>query len=142
MTMRRLLTVISEGVPQSPPKQDNFKSSLTRSALKERIINSFRSLEAQAQRVNQLSLELEAEIWELKAIASQVNQDCLLLKGQPHSPSLVISKSPLSLPTVQSNPRDLYRLKSRPVDLFQAEREAGILAQELRKRNKRKHRQR
>jgi hypothetical protein len=146
--------------------------------LRKRTTEGVERLESQAQRINQLSAELEAAVLELKAIASEVNQDWRALQAIQESSTGAICASsfraaPLTqqrnalalanpgatvakrdaresfipdvceyqsanVPNVKQKQSGSFVLTSRPVDLFQAEREAALLAQTLRQRARRK----
>src|SRR4028118_204831 len=52
-----------------------FPVSSSLEVLRQRTTDGLRRLESQAERINQLSAELEAAVFELKAIASEINPD-------------------------------------------------------------------
>lgn len=93
-----------------------------------------------AQQINQLTAQLEASIWELKDIATQINQD-RYLDRLPSSQTQICTYRSVQLPVVQQK-ADRYILTSYSLDLFKAEREAVSLAKTLRQRAKKKRRQR
>jgi len=91
------------------------------------------------QHINQMAVELEALMLELKTITSTINSqlNSLTQKNQP-SYINICQYSPVSVPVVQQKPDKTFILTTRKVDLFQAEREAAQLAQQLRQRTHRK----
>jgi hypothetical protein len=100
-----------------------------------------RRLKNQAERLNQLSAELEAAVFEFKAIASEVNQDWKAVQAmqEPRSAIVDICKyQAVHVPRVQQKSSGSFVMTSQRVDLFQAEREAELLAQTLRRRTKKK----
>ena len=153
---------------QKPLLSFPVKSSLE--VLRKRTTEGVERLESQAQRINQLSAELEAAVLELKAIASEVNRDWRALQAiqEPGKGAIcaavqrfaiafakpgataakrearesfipdVCEYQAANVPNVKQKPSGSFVLTSRPVDLFQAEREAALLAQTLRQRARRK----
>lgn len=153
---------------QKPLLSFPVRSSLE--VLRKRTTEGVKRLESQAQRINQLSAELEAAVLELKAIASEVNQDWRALQAIQESstgaicaqeqrfaiafakPGATAAKrdaresfipdvceyQAANVPNVKQKQSGSFVLTSRPVDLFQAEREAALLAQTLRQRARRK----
>ncbi len=110
------------------------------------IGNKWEHLAVQAQRINQMAAQLEAMILEFKTIASKLQE-----QGKPYesicqySPvrvPWVIQKpgqySPVRVPWVIQKPDEPFILTMRKVDIFQAEREAVQLAQQLRQQSKSK----
>lgn len=117
--------------------------SLSLEILRRRTKKGVRRLENQARRINQLSAELEAAVLELKAIANEVNPDWKAIQATQNSsiPANVCEYHTTAVPQVQPKANGTFLLISKPVDLFQAEREATLLAQTLRHRSKTKQRQ-
>lgn len=115
--------------------------SLSLEMLRRRTSKGFRRLENQARRINQLSAELEAAVLELKAIANEVNPDWKAIQTtqNPANPANVCEYRTTAVPQVQPKANGTFLLISKPVDLFQAEREATLLAKTLRHRSKTKH---
>lgn len=99
-----------------------------------RTTSGVRRLENQAQHINQLSAELEAAVLELKAIASEINPDWKVIHGRQN----ICEYHAATVPQVESKQDGSFVLISKPVDLFQAEREATLLAQTLRHQAKKK----
>ncbi|NJK99235.1 MAG: hypothetical protein HC910_01235 [Spirulinaceae cyanobacterium SM2_1_0] len=98
-------------------------------------------LEAQARRINELSAELEGALWELKAIASQVNQGSYIFReqyGHDWFPAQICEYHSVELPTLRQQESSQLVLAARKVDLLYAEREASELAAKLRQRRSRK----
>lgn len=134
--------------------------------IRQRAIEGLRRLESQAERINQLSAELKAAVFEFKAIASEVNRDWkafqatqepaknAMAKGGGDSGALAAERSEhlrvsaqiadiceyqaVNVPNVQQKPSGSFILTSQTVDLFKAEREATLLAQTLRHRARKK----
>ncbi|BAY15573.1 hypothetical protein NIES21_13900 [Anabaenopsis circularis NIES-21] len=102
----------------------------------EKIISGWERLVAQAQTINQMAAELEAEILELKAIASAINSQTNYLSGNAKSRKSVCKYFTVSIPWVKQKSDECLILTTRKVDLFRAEREAASLAQKLRQQNK------
>ncbi len=132
----------------SPPKvvSDQQSSLLSfpfrspQAVLQQRANQGWRRLERQAQRINQLANELEAAVLELKAIASEVNPDWRAIQAtQKSSTSVDVCEYHAAVvPKVEPKQDGSFVLRSRAVDLFQAEREAMLLAQTLRHRARKK----
>ncbi|NET59367.1 MAG: hypothetical protein F6K47_25465 [Symploca sp. SIO2E6] len=96
------------------------KSSLTQQ--QRRTNNALRRLSNQAERINQLSTELEAAILELQAIALEVNQSwrALQIMQQPTTQAIlpeICEYQKTSIPTIQQKPCGSLVLTSRLVDL-------------------------
>ena len=109
-----------------------IRSSLE--VLQRRATSGVKRLEKQAKRINQLSAELEAAVLELKAIACEINHDWKVIHGSQN----ICEYHAATVPQVESKHDGSFVLISKPVDLFQAEREATLLAQTLRHRAKKK----
>lgn len=116
----------------------SVQSSLDK--LRRRIAKGMRRLENQAKRINQLSAELEAAVLELKAIGSEINPDWKAIQITQNSANSVnvCEYQTMAVPQVESKADGSFLVISKPVDLFQAEREAILLAQILRHRTKNK----
>ncbi|HEY9669578.1 MAG TPA: hypothetical protein V6C91_22380 [Coleofasciculaceae cyanobacterium] len=110
--------------------------------LRQRTIDGLRRLESQGTRINQLAAELEAAIFEFKAIASETNRDWKAWQAtqEPTVGADVCEYQSVNLPNVQQKSSGSFVIKSRSVDLFKAEREATLLAQTLRQRSRKKRR--
>ena len=126
------------GEPQRPLLSFPIRSSLE--VLRKRMTKGMRRLESQAERINRLSAELEVAVLELKAIAFEINRDWKAIQAtQKSSTSTNICEYRAAVvPQVEIKSDGSFILKSRAVDLFQAEREAALLAQTLRHRAKQK----
>jgi hypothetical protein len=104
---------------------------------------AFQRLEAQAEQVNQLSVEQETAILKLKVIAEQVERDWKTAKPTARSQS-AIHLPPIceyldtSIPHVERDPNGGLILTSRSIDLFQAERDAEFNAEVLRQAKQRR----
>lgn len=101
------------------PQPDNLNSSW------ERLITV-------VQHINQMAIELEAMMLELKIIASTINSQVNSLTDNQLSDINICQYSPVSVPLVKQKPDKTFILTTRKVDLFKAEREAAQLAQQLR----------
>ena len=133
-----------------PVRSSPVRSSLR--VLRQRAIEGLRRMESQAERINQLSIELEVAVLELKEIALEVNRDWRAFQATHEPTRNAIAKrgsstslvtniceyQVVSAPNVQQKPSGSFVLTSQPIDLFKAEREAVLLAQTLRRRTKRK----
>ncbi|MCC5639387.1 hypothetical protein LC593_26910 [Nostoc sp. CHAB 5844] len=119
-------------------------SSVSQSAIiplqpqQEKIISGWERLVAQAQTINQMAAELEAEILELKAIASAINSQRNYLQGNIKPRKSVCKYLTVSIPWVKQKSDESLILTTRKIDLFRAEREAASLAQKLRQQSKSK----
>lgn len=111
--------------------------------LRWRITKGMRRLENHALRINQLSAELEAAVLELKAVASEINPDWKTIQATQNSANKVniCEYQMMAVPKVESKADGSFLVISKPIDLYQAEREASSLAQILRHRTKNKQRQ-
>ncbi|MEH2145258.1 hypothetical protein [Nostoc sp.] len=101
----------------------------------EKIISERERFLAQVERINQMAGELEAAILELKAIANTLNTQ----KRYPvlKCKNIFIWQS-ISVPWVKRKPDESFILTTRRVDLFRAEREATLLARQLRQQTKKR----
>ncbi|MBD2356665.1 hypothetical protein H6G41_18875 [Tolypothrix sp. FACHB-123] len=93
--------------------------------------NDWDCLLVQAQRINQMAAQLEAMILEFKTIASKLQE-----KGKPYKS--ICQYLPVSVPWVIQKPDESFILTMQKVDIFQAERQAAQLAQQLRQHSKSK----
>ncbi|MBU7586714.1 MAG: hypothetical protein KAF91_28280 [Nostoc sp. TH1S01] len=144
--MPNKLSSISRGTMKKIAQSYNSSilrpSSLPQSAIiplqpqTEKIMSGWERLVAQAQTINQMAAELEAEILELKAIASAINSQRNYLQGHAKSRKSVCKYFTVSIPWVKQKSDDSLILTTRKVDLFRAEREAASLAQKLRQQSK------
>jgi len=149
-------SVAAKALPQQVNEQQRpllpFPITSSVRALRQRTIEGLRRIESQAERINQLSAELETAVLELKEIASEVNQDWRAFQAIQQPTIDAIAKRDISpsfacniceyqvanVPNVQQKPSGSFLLSSQSIDLFKAEREAALLAQTLRRRTKRK----
>ncbi|BDI17105.1 hypothetical protein ANSO36C_29070 [Nostoc cf. commune SO-36] len=104
----------------------------------EKNISERERLKAQVERINQMAGELEAAIFELKAIANTLNT-------QKRYPALnqepckdICQYFAVCVPWVKRKPDESFILTTRRIDLFRAEREAALLAQQLRQQTKKR----
>lgn len=128
------------GASNSPKSVLSFPVNSPLEVLRQRTIDGLRRLESQGTRINQLAAELEAAIFEFKAIASETNRDWKALQAtqKPATSADICEYQTVNLPNVQQKSSGSFLLKSRTVDLFKAEREATLLAQTLRQRSRKK----
>jgi len=93
--------------------------------------SSWQKLTANAERINQLSAELEAALFELKEITCDI-------KHQQNPPKIanILEYQATSIPYIQCKKPSLFVLKAKAVDLFAQEKAAFALAQQLRRRTK------
>lgn len=115
-----------------------FRSPLE--MLRQRTAEGLRRLESQAQHINQLSGELEAAMLEFKEIASEINPDWRAIQATQKSSTSadVCEYHTTVIPQVAAKQDGSFVLRSKSVDLFQAEREAALLAKALRHRTRKK----
>jgi hypothetical protein len=148
-------SVAAKALPQQVNEQQRpllpFPITSSVRVLRQRTIEGLRRIESQAERINQLSAELETAVLELKEIASEVNRDWRAFQAiqqptidaiakrdtSPSFASNICEYQVANVPNVQQKPSGSFLLSSRSIDLFKAEREAGLLAQTLRRRTKR-----
>jgi hypothetical protein len=104
----------------------------------EKIMSERERLIAQVEYINQMAEELEAAILELKAIANTLNTQkrCPVLNQQAYKN--ICQYFAVSVPWVKRKPDESFILTTRRVDLFRAEREAALLAQQLRQQTKKR----
>ena len=95
-------------------------------------------LAAQAERINQLSAELEKAMFELKVIANDINREQRTIQVAQKPTKSTCEYVTAIVPCVRRKKAGAFVLTTRPVDLFQAEREATQVAQTLRHRAKRR----
>ena len=104
----------------------------------EKIISERERFITQVERINQMAVELEAAILELKAIANTLNTQKrypLLMKELCKN---ICQYFAVSVPWVKRKSDESFILTTRKVDLFRAEREAALLAQQLRQQTKKR----
>jgi|SRR4028119_1754813 hypothetical protein len=108
--------------------------------LRQRTTEGLRRLESQAEQINQLSTELEAAMLEFKAIASEINPDWRAIQATQKSftSADVCEYRTTGIPQVAAKQDGSFVLRSKSVDLFQAEREAVLVAKTLRHRTRKK----
>jgi hypothetical protein len=108
------------------------------------LSETLQRLEAQAERVNQLSTAQEAALLELKAIAEQVERDRKTLTQSEFEGDEDFEGFDEDIPTwecletivplVERDQTGTFVVTTRSIDLFRAEREALLTAQTLRHR--------
>lgn len=110
--------------------------------LNQKVIDGLRRLEDQAEQINQLSAELERAMIELKTISTDVTRDLRAMQTT-NKPFLAAdicecTSSVSVVPYIRYKSSGSLLLTTRPVDLFKPEREAALVAKELRERTRRK----
>lgn len=113
---------------------------VTTNSTSQHLKMGWQRLTAQVERINQLSAELETAMFELKAIANDVNARARTMQTTQQPISSVCEYLKASVPCVRRKKAGAFVLTNRAVDLFQAEREAAQVAQELRCRAKKRRR--
>lgn len=98
------------------------------------VSNGWQKLLISAEKVNQLSEQLEEALFELKTTASKMKGD---KNAQPISNKIFKHKL-VVIPYIYYKRPGLIVVTTRKVDLFQQEREAVQLAQMLRRRTQRR----
>lgn len=104
----------------------------------EKIISERERFITQVERINQMAQELEAAILELKAIANTLNTQKpypFLIKELCKN---ICQYFAVRVPWVKRKSNESFILTTRKVDLFRAEREAALLAQQLRQQTKKR----
>ncbi|MFQ3616820.1 MAG: hypothetical protein SNJ57_06720, partial [Cyanobacteriota bacterium] len=102
---------------------------------------AMRLLEVKADEINRLSAAQEAAMLELKAIAQKLERDWKALDtqqqpfaGEAGDPPALCEYLETEVPLVRRDEKGAFVVTKRPVDLFQAERDAEWMAQSLRHR--------
>lgn len=127
-----------KATPQATPKPhllshiEPLQPQLSRE--KPKVSNAWQKLLISAEKVNQLSEQLEAALFELKIAGSQLKGD---KNAHPISNKMFKQKS-IVIPYIHYKRPGLIVVTTRKIDLFQQEREADRVAQMLRKRTKRR----
>lgn len=104
--------------------------------LEEKIFTEWEQFLAQAEKINQIAEELETAIFELKAKASTINSlRRYRLPSGKKCPD-ICEYSNVSIPYVGKKEDGSFVLATQKVDLFRAEKEAELLAQQLRQQTK------
>ncbi|MEH1817987.1 MAG: hypothetical protein V7L31_02625 [Nostoc sp.] len=104
----------------------------------EKVISEQERLITQVERINQMAAELEAAILELKAIANTLNTQKRYPAVIQDAYKNICQYFAVSVPWVKRKPDESFVLTTRRVDLFRAEREAALLAQQLRQQTKKR----
>ncbi|MEH1921167.1 hypothetical protein [Nostoc sp.] len=104
----------------------------------QKIISEQERLITQVERINQMAGELEAAILELKAIANTLNTQKRYPILNQEEYKNICQYFAVSVPWVRRKPDESFVLTTRRVDLFRAEREAALLAQQLRQQTKKR----
>lgn len=109
--------------PPTPPSMSNW--ALPHAEAVQR-------LEAQADRINRLSLDQEAALLELKTIAEQIDRNRKSEDDGLEEPTWEYLSA--AVPLVERDETGMFVVTTRSVDLYQAERDAVLMAQSLRSR--------
>ncbi len=123
--------------PAPQPTERQAVSSPSRPSLND----SLRLLEAKAQHINQLSAQQEAAMQEMKTLAERLERDWRAMERQQEPFTDGQDLPPLCeyletlVPFIERNEDGAFVISSRSVDLFRAEREATLMAQNLRTRS-------
>ncbi len=104
----------------------------------QKIMSERERLIAQVEYINQMAEELEAAILELKAIANTLNTQKRYPVLNEEGYKNICQYFAVSVPWVKRKPDESFILTTRRVDLFRAEREAALLAQQLRQQTKKR----
>ncbi|OUL18706.1 hypothetical protein BV378_16225 [Nostoc sp. RF31YmG] len=119
-------------IPISPLQVKTITTAIAPLQFPEHDIgNEWERLVVQVQCINQMAAQLEAMILEFKTIAGTLQK-----KSQPYKS--ICQYLPVSVPWILQKPDESFILTMRKVDIFQAEREAAQLAQQLRQHSKKK----
>jgi hypothetical protein len=111
-----------------PPLQPQIPPELTQNDRAE-----WQQLAAQADRINQLAAELEAAVFELKAIGDRIDYTQKTSSTMCEYRSVVVTQVK---PQIERHKTAGFIVTTKVIDLFQAEREAQHLAQTLRQKTK------
>ncbi|MEH1910958.1 MAG: hypothetical protein V7L05_21410 [Nostoc sp.] len=103
-----------------------------------KIISEQQRLIVQVERINQMAEELETAILELKAIANTLNTQKRYPVLNQQGCKNICQYFAVSVPWVKRKPDKSFILTTRRVDLFRAEREAALLAEQLRQQTKKR----
>ncbi len=101
----------------------------------EQIISDWERLIIQAQRINQMAAKLEVMLQEFKTIVTTLNSQ----KHYQNQPCQAVCEYlTVNVPWIRQKPDESFVVTTRKIDLFRAEREASLLAQQLRQQTRRK----
>ncbi|MEH2326177.1 MAG: hypothetical protein V7K32_21990 [Nostoc sp.] len=103
-----------------------------------KIISERERFITQVERINQMAQELEAAILELKAIANTLNTQKRYPLSVKELCKNICHYFAVSVPWVKRKSDKSFILRTRKVDLLRAEREAALLAQQLRQQTKKR----
>lgn len=115
-----------------------LQPQMKQEVLQQKQREGWQCLTAQAERINQLATELEAAMFEFKAIANDVNLERRMIRASKSPIKSVCEYLTTLVPCVTSKKGGAFMLTTRKVDLFQAEREAVQVARELRRQARRR----
>ena len=96
--------------------------------------NGWQKLLVSAEKVNRLSEQLEAALFELKIVASEIKSD----RHAQSTANKLFNYKFIAIPCIHYKKPGLIVVTTRKLDLFQQEREALQVAQMLRRRTKRR----
>lgn len=100
----------------------------------QKVINGWQKLLVNAEKINQLSEQLEEALLQLKITASEIKSD----QNAHPSSNKIFKHKLIAIPCIQHKRPGLIVVSARKIDLFQQEREALQLAQMLRRRTKKR----
>ncbi len=126
--MSEFISTSTKAIAPSSPIEP-LQSQLSREK-PQKVVNGWQKLLTNAEKVNQLSEQLEEAIFELKVTASEIKCD--------RYTHLIFKYKVLAIPCIHYKKPGLIVLATRKIDLFQQEREALQLSQMLRRRTKRR----
>lgn len=115
-----------------------LQPQMKQEVLQQKQREGWQCLTAQAERINQLATELEAAMFEFKAIANDVNLERRMIRASKSPIKSVCEYLTTLVPCVKRKKGGAFILTTRKVDLFQAEREAVQVARELRRQARRR----
>jgi hypothetical protein len=101
---------------------------------KKRLKSRLKHLQAQAERINLLSGELERSIWEFEMLATQVNYDSRFfrIKQRQAKRFQICEYHAVFLPTIRQKPDGRFVVTSRYMNLLQPKQETRSPIQRLR----------
>jgi hypothetical protein len=128
-------------LPTQPQTAPPPRPSVYLQKFEQKLADLMQQLEAQADQINQLSQAQEGAVHELRAIAQRAEREwrALELDGklpfdwETYLPTFECIQA--AVPLVQRDADGTFILTAKPVDLYQAEREAASTAEALRQRS-------
>ena len=136
-TLKQRSNIRLQQFPQPMEASPSTPVSLSTEAHDRQIELTWQRLGTQAQKINELSQTQENAILEFKVIADQLEREMRkrdLLDDPGAPPPIVCEYESAFVPDVTPDSQGRLILSHRPIDLYQAEREATLTAQTLRDR--------